>query len=209
MPTPRRSRGARYERASDTAWQSLITTQSARRMGPVSMNEPFLAPGRPGRIARRGTTCSQVETDCCDRGLEHLPSILDDSRCADYACRRAAKGLRSGCAPVRDHRRQTALAGDSSRLRQLAADTPRRECSSPTSRPKGGNTSVSTALHDPTAERDACGIGLVADSRTPRLARAARPRARRARRRLPPRRVGCGRRHRATVRACSFRCTRR
>ena len=66
---------------------------------------------------------------------------------------------------------------------------------------------MSTPLHDPTAERDACGIGLVADARGARLARARRSRARRARRRLASRRVGRRRRHAATVPGCSCRCT--
>ena len=64
-------------------------------------------------------------------------------------------------------------------------------------RPRGGQQPVSQRLlHDPTRERDACGIGLGRGRAGPGFAGVARPGPRRARGRRSPRRLGRRRRHR-------------
>src|SRR4029079_13200820 len=140
MPPPIATAGRGTRGRAGTAWQSVIVTQSAGR--------------EPG--------CQFVVGPACDWPSGRLRSMIDGSR-GDDSSRSAGRGFGSPDFADCVHRLQTALAGDhppppaSSRQpagSNLDAD-PRKAVAD----------HVSHALHDPTIERDACGIGLVADAR--------------------------------------------
>ena len=139
-----RGRGTRGR--TGTAWQSVIVDAECPTQRRLSIR-----------------TFVQFDQPCGQAGFP-LPSMIDDPRsfvaqCSDV--RGAGSPGLSDCA----HRRETALAGDplppppaSSHIpggRLLRTDHPSDE----------RQRAVPTTLHDPTIERDACGIGLVADAR--------------------------------------------
>ena len=192
MPTPVATAGRDTSARTDTAWQSIIVDpECPKRRGRVNSNHPS---GQSRLSTRTMDLLARVAGTCYHRSsmIAHASPILPSPGPPRTP---VAVRARSRSSPRNGASRRLLPPPPASRT-YTGGSSP-----SPTSTPKGGAPSVSTALHDPTVERDACGIGLVADAR----ARASRELVDRALAGLAavvaPRRVGGRRRHRRRRRA--------
>src|SRR6185503_14003665 len=101
----------------------------------------------------------------CRPPPDSLSSMIDGAGSGEL-CERDRRQAWRADSPVRDRRAVSALAGDLLPPPPASAHHTRREVPLPpsTSHTERRSRRVPNPLYDPTRERDACGIGLVADA---------------------------------------------